>query len=236
MATRSLLRRRILGLFAAAPIGAALAGCSEPLSMRTPDAGMGDGGLGDGGLGDGGLGDAGACAPTQRDALGPFYEDGSPARTTLATADEPGERVLIEGQLVSSADCVSPLGGYVIDVWQADAAGNYYRAAGSDYRLRGRVTTSSDGRFTFESIKPGFYETGAGPRPAHFHARVFAPDGADRLVTQLYFEGDPYLGANDGCQPPTCFSGDLARILRLEPARVGGVNGMRGAVRLVVPA
>jgi protocatechuate 3,4-dioxygenase beta subunit len=238
MTTRSTTRRRILGLFAAAPIGAALAGCSDTLAMLGPDASLADGGLGDAGRGDAGMAssDAGVCEPTQRDALGPFYENGAPSRMTIATASEPGERVLIEGQLVDASDCVTPLRGYVIDVWQADAEGNYYRGATSDYRLRGRITTGADGRFAFESIKPGFYETGAGPRPAHFHARVFTPGGNDRLVTQLYFAGDPYLGRNDGCQPPTCFSDDPARILRLEPARIGGVNGLRGAVRLIVPA
>lgn len=223
---RPVPRRRILGLFAAAPIGAALVGCAEPL--LGPDAGRADGGTGGG--------QGGVCEPTSRDALGPFYEGGAPSRMQLASATEPGERVLVEGQLVDSADCLTPLVGYVIDVWQADAEGNYYRAATTDYRLRGRITTGAEGRFAFESVKPGFYETGAGPRPAHFHARVFTPGGADRLVTQLYFAGDPFLGPNDGCGPPTCFSNDPARILRLEPARIGEVDGLRGAVRWTIPA
>jgi len=231
-------RRRALRWLTAAP-AAAMVGCSggmEPLvdaGRATSDAGpMGA----DAGLAlDAGAPDAGACEPTQADALGPFYEGGAPERMVIAAADEPGDRLLVQGALVDAADCVRPLAGYTVDIWQADVDGRYYDA-GLEYRLRGRMITAADGTFAVETIKPGFYETAAGPRPAHLHARVWTPDGADRLVTQLYFEGDEFLGAADGCQPPTCFSGDPARVLRLEPARIGGVEGLRGRVRLVVGA
>jgi protocatechuate 3,4-dioxygenase beta subunit len=157
-------------------------------------------------------------------------------RMILASPDEPGDRLLVEGLLVDLADCTRPLAGYVVDVWQADASGNYYDAASTSYRLRGRIATGPDGRFALETIKPGYYETTTGPRPAHLHARVYTPAGFDRLVTQLYFEGDPFLGPNDGCQPPTCFSDDPLRIMRLAPARIGDRDGYRTSIRLVVPA
>lgn len=232
-------RRSALRLLSAVPAAAAVAGCSgvmEPLA-DAGDAPTDAGALGsDASIGlDGGGPDAGACEPTQADALGPFFESGAPNRMVIAAADEPGDRLLVEGSLVDSVDCVRPLSGYTIDIWQADVNGVYY-GTGAGYRLRGRMTTAADGTFAVETIKPGFYETSSGPRPAHLHARVWTPGGAERLVTQLYFEGDAFLGPADGCQPPTCFSGDPARVLRLEPARVRGVDGLRGAIRLAVPA
>jgi protocatechuate 3,4-dioxygenase beta subunit len=117
-----------------------------------------------------------------------------------------------------------PLSGYGIDLWQADAEGNYPPAE-PDYWLRGRRITDSAGRFAFETIKPGNYRIASGPRPAHIHFRVYDPAGAVVLTSQLYFEGDPYLGDADSCPPPTCFSNDDARIVRLEPATVGGREG-----------
>jgi protocatechuate 3,4-dioxygenase beta subunit len=227
-------RRHLLKWLASAPIGAALAGCSNTMGF---DAGLGDAGMSDAGMpgSDGGMTDAGApvCELTERDALGPFYESGAPTRMMIAAPSEAGDRLLVEGTLHDVADCRRALGGYVVDVWQADVNGNYYAAGSTDYRLRGRVVTGADGRFAFETIKPGYYETAAGPRPAHLHLRVFDTSGNDKLVTQIYFEGDDFLGANDGCQPPTCHSDDPARILRLDPAMVSGQSGFRSMLRLV---
>lgn len=225
-------RRDALRLLGGIPVGAALSGCGEALGLT--DAGVDAGSpTGTDGGSDSGS-DAGACAATGEDALGPFYEDGSPSRMVIAASGEPGERLLVRGALVDVRDCVTPLSGYLVDIWQADADGNYHAAGTTDHRLRGRVVTGADGGFAFETIVPGSYETSAGPRPAHLHARIFAPDGADRLITQLYFEGDPHLGAADGCQPPTCFSDDPARILPLRPGRVGERDGLLTEVRLVV--
>lgn len=224
----------MLGWLATAPIGAALAGCGQALSPF--DGGSDSGSRADAGSDPSDAGnDAGVCEPTEPDALGPFYESGSPMRMMIAGPGEAGDRLLVDGQLLDLADCRAPLAGYMIDLWQADASGNYYAAGSSDYRLRGRIVTGADGRFAFETIKPGYYETATGPRPAHFHLRVFDPSGNDRLITQIYFEGDPFLGANDGCQPPTCHSDDPARILSLMPARVSGVDGFRSALSLVTP-
>ena len=228
---RLIARRGALRLLAAAPFGIALHGCSgSPSGM---DGGL-DGGAdpSDAGPSDAALVDGGGCQPSQADALGPFFEDGSPARMMLAEAGEPGERLLVEGTLRSAARCDRGLEGYVLDVWQADAEGNYH--SGPGHRLRGRVVTGADGGFRFETIVPGRYATGGGLRPAHLHVRVYDPAGADRLITQLYFEGDPYLGEADSCGPPTCFSDDAARVMPTEPARVGGVDGLLARARLIV--
>lgn len=175
------------------------------------------------------------CTVTESDAVGPFFEDGSPVRTSIAGPSEAGTRVFITGSLVGVGAC-PPLAGYIVDIWQADAEGDYFSGADTDYRLRGRVVTAADGTFAFESIKPGSYITPGGPRPSHLHAKVYAPDGGERLTTQVYFVGDPFQGVDDGCGPPTCFSGDPARHIALSEARVGGTDGLTGPLRLVVPA
>jgi len=206
--TDRLPRRELLRLLGLAPLGALACG----------DGGGSLGDLGptptDSSLPDAALDGGGACLPTSSDALGPFFEAGAPDRSSVAAADEPGDRLLFAGVL-ADLGC-APLAGMRIDLWQADASGHYHDA-GADFRLRGHVITGADGSFAFDTIVPGNYELASGPRPAHLHLRVSDPAGVSRLVTQLYFTGDPHLGDADGCQPPTCFSNDPERILDLVP-------------------
>lgn len=227
----------MLGLLGAVPLTAALAGCDEaigPLDSGARDAGQADAGRADAAL-DAGATDGGGqtCVATESDALGPFFEEGSPSRTQIATLDEPGERLFVAGRLASVGACAA-LSGYTVDIWQADENGDYHDAS-DDFRLRGRVTTDPEGRFAFETIMPGRYATAAGLRPAHLHVRAYSPGGLVLVTTQLYFAGDPFLGIEDGCQPPTCFSGDAARTLALRPATMEGRDGMAGDVELFVP-
>lgn len=152
------------------------------------------------------------CAPTRRDAEGPFYAPGAPSRMMLAGPEEPGERIRLDGVVVGP-DCVTPIAGALLDVWQADKDGNYHDATKTAYRLRGTVQSDAEGRFHIETIRPGHYENGPGNwRPAHIHFTVSAP-GHRSVTTQLYFAGDPYLAPNDGC--PGCGSDDAARIVEL---------------------
>ena len=109
-------------------------------------------------------------------------------------------------------DCETPLADAIVDVWHADADGNYH-AAGVQYRLRGQMRTDAQGRYAFESIRPGHYSG----RPRHYHFNVSAA-GHVPLTTQLYFVGDPNLGDNDTCQRPTCNSHDPTRIVAFETA------------------
>jgi len=134
---------------------------------------------------------ASECAPTRSDFLGPMYVPGAPRRSVLATSDEPGERIRIRGT-VYGPDCKTPLSKALLDVWQADAKGNYH---GKDeaYRLRGQILTHERGEYEFESVKPGNYGDSTGTRPAHFHLTISSP-GHEPLTTHLYFKGGPVLG------------------------------------------
>ena len=162
-----------------------------------------------------------ACAPTGKDALGPFHEPGAPFRTVIADANEPGERLYVQGT-VYGADCTTPVAGAIVDVWHADTNGVYHTAQ-EQYRLRGQMKTDAQGRYAFETIQPGHYDN----RPKHIHYMVTHPSQAP-LVTQMYFAGDPRLGANDTCQPPTCNSYDPERIVTLTTTSVEGGSVLEG--------
>jgi len=178
--------------------------------------------------------DATACLPTTRDAEGPYFEAGSPKRVLrIAELGEPGVRLLIEGRL-RGPDCVTPLRGYSIDIWQADAAGNYYQGATSAYRLRGKVVSDSFGRYRIETVLPGRYGDAGGIRPAHLHAKILTPQGNTLLTTQLYFAGDPYLGQADYCtRSRYCNSADPKRALNLTSAVVSGKAGKRAVFNAI---
>lgn len=170
---------------------------------------------------------AGRCRVTSPDALGPFYAAGAPWRTRLAEEEEPGERVIISGQVLG-ADCAAGLAAATVDVWHADAVGVYH-AAEQTFRLRGRMLTDDDGQYRFETIWPGNYDN----RPRHYHFIISAP-GFLSSTTQLYFSGDPFLGPNDSCQPPTCNSSDPARIIDLSEEVVDGLPRKVGRFDVVL--
>jgi len=120
------------------------------------------------------------CVLTPADQLGPYYIEGSPFRSRIAPEGSKGTPLVITGTVYLTG-CNGGLGGAVLDVWQADAAGEYDLTDGFNYR--GRVSADESGRFSFETVVPAPYN----PRPAHIHVRVSHPD-AETLVTQLYFE------------------------------------------------
>ena len=144
-------------------------------------------------------GQGGDCEVITRDffGLGPFYSAGAPTRQVLAAAEEPGTRIFLDGT-VWARDCVTPVSDVVLDIWHADDSGCYSRfencenPSGDEYKLRGVIRTGESGRFALESVKPGHYLNGTQYRPAHIHL-IVRPPGASEVVTQLYFEGDPYI-------------------------------------------
>jgi protocatechuate 3,4-dioxygenase beta subunit len=92
-----------------------------------------------------------------------------------------GSKILVQGY-ARSTRC-KPIGGALVDFWQADAAGVYDNVG---YSLRGHQYTDERGRYSFETVVPGRYPG----RTRHFHVRVQAPR-RPILTTQLYFPGEP---------------------------------------------
>jgi protocatechuate 3,4-dioxygenase, beta subunit len=134
------------------------------------------------------------------DAVGPSDHD-----LTRRHAGEPlGERIIVTGRVLESDG--RPVRNTLVEIWQANAAGRYVHEADQhpapldpNFTGAGRCLTDEDGRYRFLTIKPGAYPWRNHPnawRPAHIHFSLFGRGFADRLVTQMYFPGDP-LFAHD---------------------------------------
>ncbi len=134
------------------------------------------------------------CRVTPPDQLGPFYTPGAPAQSDLCASGSGGkERLQVSGRVLG-ADC-KPLAGALVEVWHADARGDYSgftRGKQDDPAclLRASVKTDAGGRYAFYSIVPAEYPG----RPRHIHYRVSHAAHAT-LVTQLYFARE--RGATD---------------------------------------
>jgi protocatechuate 3,4-dioxygenase beta subunit len=112
-----------------------------------------------------------------------------------------GERILVGGRVLDEDG--RPMAGTLIEIWQANAAGRYLHArdqhdAPLDPNFIGCASfvTDTKGQFRFETIRPGEYPWRNhynAWRPAHIHFSVFGPAFATRLITQMYFPGDPLL-------------------------------------------
>jgi protocatechuate 3,4-dioxygenase, beta subunit len=112
-----------------------------------------------------------------------------------------GERIIVTGRLLDGAG--RPVRNQLVEVWQANAAGRYNHAVDRhpapldpNFTGTGRALTDGDGHYSFVTIKPGAYPWGNHPnawRPAHIHFSVFGRAFTERLVTQMYFPGDPLL-------------------------------------------
>lgn len=112
-----------------------------------------------------------------------------------------GERIIIEGTVTDEDG--RPVSGTMIEIWQANAAGRYPHERDQHdapiepfFRGVGRVFTDAAGHYRFKTVKPGAYpwrNHHNAWRPNHIHYSLFGPGFATRLVTQMYFPGDPLL-------------------------------------------
>ena len=112
-----------------------------------------------------------------------------------------GERIIVYGKLLDENS--KPIPNSLIEIWQANSGGKY-RHSGDTYKAPldpnfggwGRCLTDENGNYYFKTIKPGAYpwpNGGNNWRPAHIHFSIFGLSFLQRLVTQMYFEGDPLI-------------------------------------------
>jgi protocatechuate 3,4-dioxygenase, beta subunit len=141
---------------------------------------------------------------TLTELTAPVFGDGRvrgvDADLTRQHEGEPqGERIIVYGRVLE--DDGRPVPETLVEVWQANAGGRYLHAGDQhpapldpNFSGGGRCVTDGEGRFRFVTIKPGAYPWGNHHnawRPAHIHFSVFGRAFVQRLVTQMYFPGDP---------------------------------------------
>ena len=133
------------------------------------------------------------------DVVGPL--DNDLIRNFATTGDPVGERIILHGRVLD--ENARPVPQTLVELWQANAGGRYrHRKDGylapidPNFGGCGRTLTDADGHYAFRTVKPGAYPWRNwlnSWRPAHIHVSVFGHAFAQRLVTQLYFEGDPLI-------------------------------------------
>lgn len=148
-------------------------------------------------------------SPTATEMSGPAFghdmlgelDDDLILNYAQAGASAIGPRIIVHGKLIDENG--RPVAGKLIEVWQANAGGRYrhkkdgYLAALDDnFGGCGRCISGEDGSYSFRTVQPGPYPWPNGGndwRPAHIHFSVFGDGFAQRLITQMYFEGDPHI-------------------------------------------
>lgn len=133
----------------------------------------------------------GAIGALDHDLIQNFAHGGDPV----------GERVIVHGRVLDES--ARPVSNTLVEIWQANASGRYRHkkdtfmgAMDPNFGGCGRTLTDESGYFRFHTIKPGAYpwpNGGNNWRPAHIHFSVFGTAFCQRLITQLYFEGDPLI-------------------------------------------
>jgi protocatechuate 3,4-dioxygenase beta subunit len=142
--------------------------------------------------------------PSMTEITGPLFGHNAvradEADLTKQHKGEPlGERIIVAGRVLDEDG--RPVPNTLIEVWQANAAGRYVHVVDQhpapldpNFTGAGRVVTDAEGRYRFVTVKPGSYpwrNHHNAWRPAHIHFSLFGASFLSRMVTQMYFPGDP---------------------------------------------
>jgi protocatechuate 3,4-dioxygenase, beta subunit len=146
---------------------------------------------------------------TLSELTGPVYPYGkieaNDSDLTRQHAGEPlGERIIVQGRVLDEDG--RPIPQTLVEVWQANAAGRYAHRVDAhpapldpNFSGGGRTISDDQGRYRFVTIRPGAYpwrNHDNAWRPAHIHFSLFGTSFLSRLVTQMYFPGDPLMPAD----------------------------------------
>lgn len=145
---------------------------------------------------------------TLSELTGPVYGhesvaaiDGDLTKNARRNGEPIGERIVVAGRVLDEDG--RPVPDTLIEIWQANAAGRYIHVndqhdapVDPNFFGAGRCVTDAEGRYKFYTLRPGAYpwQNHANAwRPAHIHLSLFGPTIATRLITQMFFPGDPML-------------------------------------------
>ena len=145
---------------------------------------------------------------TLSEVTGPVYgeDDIHPldrdlTRSAARNGEPLGERIIVVGRVLDEND--RPVPNALVEIWQANAAGRYVQATDQhpapldpNFWGAGRCLTNDAGEYSFTTIKPGAYpwrNHDNAWRPAHIHFSLFGANFLARLITQMYFPGDPLM-------------------------------------------
>ena len=145
---------------------------------------------------------------TLSELTGPVYGtgdvtalDGDLSRNSVVNGAPIGERIIVTGRVLDDRN--RPVRNALLEIWQANACGRYIHKIDQhdapldpNFSGAGRVLTNDSGEYRFITIKPGAYPWRNHEnawRPQHIHFSVFGGNFLSRLVTQMYFPGDPLL-------------------------------------------
>lgn len=128
-------------------------------------------------------------------------EDADLTLNARVSGEPIGERIIVTGKVLDDAGRAVP--DTLVEVWQANACGRYLHTGDEhgapldpNFRGTGRLLTNASGEYRFTTLRPGAYPWRNHPnawRPAHIHFSVFGRSFGSRLITQMYFPGDPLL-------------------------------------------
>ena len=145
-------------------------------------------------------------APSPLEAAGPafpkhFVKDSEADLTTWGKSAPLGEKMVLVGRVLDEDG--RPVRRSLVEVWQANASGKYPHPVDDheapldpNFLGKGQVLTDDEGRYRIVTVKPGAYpwqNHAFGWRPAHIHFSLFGNAYAQRLITQMFFPGDPLL-------------------------------------------
>ena len=130
-----------------------------------------------------------------------FVRDGDNDLTAHGRSAPLGEKMVLVGRLLDADG--RPIRDGLVEIWQANASGRYFHPGDThdapldpNFKGIGRTFTDSEGRYRFVTVKPGSYPWRNHPfawRPQHIHFSLLGNAPVQRLVTQMYFPGDPLL-------------------------------------------
>ena len=129
--------------------------------------------------------------PIDNDLIKNYAKDGDPV----------GERIIVHGRVLD--ENARPVPNTLVEIWQANAGGRYRHKKDTylapidpNFGGCGRTITDAEGHYFFRTVKPGAYPWRNWVnnwRPAHIHVSAFGHAFCQRMITQLYFEGDPLI-------------------------------------------